>query len=337
MADTKNKNNYESNFHNGIFTKDENGLKNPLSVIMNFLLSVTNVNLIYSSLKNSVLPSENDKLQEDIKSNQREELIHKYNELKRQAELQKVDTTLFSPEIYYFGNDGFCGEKICRKKNVYLTELKSIADTLLWETNNENLLSGIEDRDKYINMFKSIGNKSMALFKDYELMSEIDSRGYKLPLSKIDINTVIYDLRESFIHHAADKSISVEFFMHPQDLFANINFEKTSEIIFNIFHNACKFTWDNGTIQIKTSAQLVGNKNYAVIELSDNGMGIKKELLPHMFQRFSKASRPGTRSEKTSGLGLYIAKKLTELQNGEISVVSTENVGTTFKVSFELI
>ncbi|HPK41790.1 MAG TPA: HAMP domain-containing sensor histidine kinase, partial [Candidatus Cloacimonadota bacterium] len=70
--------------------------------------------------------------------------------------------------------------------------------------------------------------------------------------------------------------------------------------------------------------------------VKDNGIGIPKEFLPIMFNKFSKAGRVGTKGEKSTGLGMSIVKRLVELHNGFIEIESEESVGTSVKVFFPM-
>ncbi len=104
--------------------------------------------------------------------------------------------------------------------------------------------------------------------------------------------------------------------------------QKLRQILINLLSNAAKFTQD-GEIHLKFN--LVDENTYQ-FKIIDTGIGIPEEYLPQLFESYSQA-RNSTSSFKGSGLGLAITKKLTELLNGEISVESKVNVGTTFVVT----
>ena len=102
----------------------------------------------------------------------------------------------------------------------------------------------------------------------------------------------------------------------------------------NLLHNAIKFTPVEGQISCTCTIETAGTETWAVIRISDSGMGIAAEDLPHIFERFYRAQKethiPGT------GLGLPIAQELVELHGGHITVVSTPGVGSTFTLSLPL-
>ena len=102
----------------------------------------------------------------------------------------------------------------------------------------------------------------------------------------------------------------------------DIDFNWFSEAIINILKNAHEHTNAFGTIKIETS----DNSMYSSIIISDNGTGISKQDLPHIFERFYK----GDNQKESIGIGLNMAKKIIDLSGGEINVLSTPSVGTTF-------
>lgn len=102
----------------------------------------------------------------------------------------------------------------------------------------------------------------------------------------------------------------------------NIDFNWFSEAIINILKNAHEHTNAYGTIKVEAS----DNSMYSSIIISDNGTGISKQDLPHIFERFYK----GDNQKESIGIGLNMAKKIIDLSGGEINVLSTPSVGTTF-------
>lgn len=100
----------------------------------------------------------------------------------------------------------------------------------------------------------------------------------------------------------------------------------TMEALINLLKNAHEHTKENGMIQISVKE----NPIYTVITIQDNGEGISKKDLPHIFKRFYKTNE----KSDSIGIGLNMAKMIVEKQNGTISVTSKKNVGTTFTLKF---
>ena len=95
----------------------------------------------------------------------------------------------------------------------------------------------------------------------------------------------------------------------------------------NLFSNALKYTLEEGTVEIS----LVENENDVVIEVRDNGIGIKEMTLNEYFDRFYRADN--SRTISGTGLGLSIVQQVVKLHKGTIQVISDENKGTTFIVT----
>ncbi|BAZ16427.1 adenylate cyclase carrying two-component hybrid sensor and regulator domains [Calothrix sp. NIES-4071] len=108
-----------------------------------------------------------------------------------------------------------------------------------------------------------------------------------------------------------------------------LDMEKFDKVLYNLLSNAMKFTPDGGTI----SVELVSNKQNCILQVRDTGIGIIKQQLPHLFERFRQAEGSENRSYEGSGLGLALVKELVELHGGEVTVDSVYGEGTTFTIS----
>ncbi|MET0779439.1 MAG: ATP-binding protein, partial [Candidatus Saccharimonadales bacterium] len=99
-------------------------------------------------------------------------------------------------------------------------------------------------------------------------------------------------------------------------------------VVENIVDNASKYTPDGKRIAINIKA----SQTHAAIRISDQGVGIKAEDLPYLFQKFSRIPNPLSNSVEGTGLGLYWAKKIVDLHGGTIKVNSQPGEGTTFVI-----
>jgi signal transduction histidine kinase len=111
-----------------------------------------------------------------------------------------------------------------------------------------------------------------------------------------------------------------------------LNPEKMKRVVFNLVTNSVKFSKKDTTI--KLAAFINGNK--AIIEVTDLGIGIPEKLLPEIFNISKSGKRKGTEGEKSYGLGLNICRRIVEAHDGQISVKSEENKGSTFIVELPL-
>lgn len=110
--------------------------------------------------------------------------------------------------------------------------------------------------------------------------------------------------------------------------YAMVDSDRFREVITNLFDNAVKYT-EKGKITIG----LTGNKDIVQIFIKDTGVGIPKEDIPHMFQKFYRVDNSATRTIGGTGLGLYICRKIIELYNGRVWVESEQGSGSTFYIN----
>lgn len=107
---------------------------------------------------------------------------------------------------------------------------------------------------------------------------------------------------------------------------------KIRHILVCLLHNACKFT-ENGTIILQADLEIRPNGEYLVFSVSDTGIGIGEENIPHLYEEFMQADTGNARKFEGTGLGLPLSKKLTNLLSGIISVETKLNNGSKFTVS----
>ncbi|MBN3895381.1 MAG: response regulator [Nostoc sp. NOS(2021)] len=107
-----------------------------------------------------------------------------------------------------------------------------------------------------------------------------------------------------------------------------LDMEKFDKVVYNLLSNAMKFTPEGGTISIRLKSE--GDR--CILQVQDTGIGILKEQIPHLFERFRQAEGSANRSYEGSGLGLALVKELVELHGGEVTVESVYGEGTTFSL-----
>ncbi len=107
-----------------------------------------------------------------------------------------------------------------------------------------------------------------------------------------------------------------------------LDLERFDKVLYNLLSNAMKFTPRAGTI----SVTLEPNGKYCQLEVKDTGIGIRREQIPHLFERFRQAEGSTNRSYEGSGLGLALVKELVDLHKGQIHVNSIYGEGTTFTI-----
>jgi two-component system CheB/CheR fusion protein len=188
-----------------------------------------------------------------------------------------------------------------------------------------------EFQREYINAIKVSGDALIILINDILDLAKVDAGKMtfeKIPFNLVDSVSAILQLFEPKIkemniklHTEYDSAIPKLVTGDPLRL---------RQIILNLFSNAVKFT-KQGKITIQISILKEETENITLqFTLTDTGIGIAKEKVPHIFNSFEQASQETSRSFGGSGLGLAIVKQLVELQGGTISVKSKANSGSTF-------
>ena len=133
-------------------------------------------------------------------------------------------------------------------------------------------------------------------------------------------------------YNAEEKQIQITCeYLHDNPIF--ILEDDLFQIIFNLVENAIKYNTTNGVLRIL----LTQKDDYAIIRISDTGVGIPEESLEHIFERFYRVDKARSRKSGGSGLGLSIVRNMVERNQGQIHVSSTLGEGTTFEITFPIV
>jgi len=102
------------------------------------------------------------------------------------------------------------------------------------------------------------------------------------------------------------------------------------QVVVNLLDNAIKYTPEGGRIVVRVKTE----PNWAILEVIDNGIGISQEALPHVFDRFYRSEQVEARKARGTGLGLSMVQSIVEAHGGKVTVESSEDKGSTFRVEF---
>jgi signal transduction histidine kinase len=125
---------------------------------------------------------------------------------------------------------------------------------------------------------------------------------------------------------AGKKNISIKLEYNTEPVILNIDRQKMEQVLNNLITNAVKFSHKNSEVLVRITA---GDQK-VLSEVIDQGVGIPGKNLEHIFLPFNTASAAGTGGEKSTGLGLFIVKKIVEGHHGKIAIESTEGKGSRF-------
>ncbi len=202
-------------------------------------------------------------------------------------------------------------EDISHQIKTPLTSMYMIND-ILGNEKNEKIRKEFLIKNK--NQIERIEWLVISLLK----MSRLDSGTVKLKKEKIKVKDLINKAIEPIKVSLDLKAIDLELNLSNDIVLVDVNW--TKEAILNIIKNACEHTKDKIIITSKN------NPLYTEIKITDNGKGIAKKDLKHIFERFYK----GSDSKDSIGIGLNMSKKIINLENGIIEVETKENLGSTF-------
>lgn len=259
-----------------------------------------------------------------------------FEQKKRESELlkQKNEALIFSYQ-----------EMEQQKKELIETNKSKDSILIIVSHDLKNLLGGIKTASRYIldqkkdfnneitEMIYETSTQALDLVNSILETSKIQMPDFKLNLVATNLNDFIEHYEDSLYFQAKHKKLLVSIEKHPDPLMVNINFEKFWQILFNLTSNACKFSFPESEIKIITQKR----DDFAELMICDQGIGIPADAIQKVFDPFTKASRKGTKGESSTGLGLSIVKRLTDLHYGQIIVQSEINKGSTFSVLLPLI
>ena len=163
-------------------------------------------------------------------------------------------------------------------------------------------------------------------------ISRLDAGEVKMDKSHLDLGELAASTAGEMNLLAEEKSISVR-------IQAGLGVEvagdrvRLQQVVVNLIDNSIKYTAKGGTIEVRVGRE----GNNAVLEVSDNGLGIPSHDLPHVFERFYRADKARSRASGGAGLGLSIVKAICSAHHGDIQVSSQEGKGSTFRVELPLL
>lgn len=178
----------------------------------------------------------------------------------------------------------------------------------------------------------AIEQRRMAsLVEDLLTLARGDTGTQVLEVMPIDLSEIISEVQQSFSPIAAKKEITIGC-SKMEDATMQGDRKRIKQLIIILVDNAIKYMGRAGSIQINVEKVAIGlkRKKMLLVKVSDTGCGIPSDKLPHLFERFYRADP--SRTEEGSGLGLSIAKWITESHDGTIKVKSTVGEGTTFTI-----
>ena len=198
------------------------------------------------------------------------------------------------------------------------------------------LRSGVIAPDKTQKAVQTIERNATSLtqiVEDVLDISRIVSGKIRLNVQSVELPNIVRNAIDAIAPAADAKGVRVETVIDPEAAPISGDPERLQQVLWNLLSNAVKFTNRGGKVQVR----LERVNSHVEVTVSDTGIGIAPEFLPHVFERFRQADAGITRERGGLGLGLSIARQLTEMHGGTIDVASAGlGRGTTFRVTIPL-
>jgi signal transduction histidine kinase len=161
-------------------------------------------------------------------------------------------------------------------------------------------------------------------------IAETDARVKPLQTEPVDLVDILSDVAELYSPVAEDKGIDVSLRITDTPLLVDADRSRLQRVIANLLDNALKFTPAGGRVALEARK----TDNSVQILISDNGIGIDKDDLPRVWERFYRAD--SSRSTPGTGLGLSLVQSIVHAHGGTVDIESEKNSGTHVSVRFEL-
>ncbi|WP_333887713.1 ATP-binding protein [Clostridium sp.] len=185
--------------------------------------------------------------------------------------------------------------------------------------------------DTFITLLKET-NRLERMVKDLLNLSKLESGKLEIDFNELDVNMLINDTIRSLKPLIADNSIDLQLSLQNNlpPLFSD--YDKLKQLLIIFLDNGIKFSQNKGKLKISTYA----DSENICISIEDNGIGIPKDEIQYLGEKFFKADRARSSKAEGTGLGLSIAKRLVKILNGYFSIESELEKGTVITISFSI-
>jgi two-component system sensor histidine kinase VicK len=235
-------------------------------------------------------------------------------------------------------------EKVEQERRSFVSNVSHELRTPLTSVKSytESLIDGAwEDKDiapEFLKVISTETDRMIRMITDLLNLSRMDQGKQELNLEFVSINELVAHIIDRFevvlkSEQYRNKKYKIERDFTQRTLWVEIDQDKFIQVIDNIMNNAIKYSPDGG----KITCRLMETHNSVVISITDEGLGIPRKDIGHVFDRFYRVDKARARSMGGTGLGLAISKEVVQLHGGKIWVTSVENKGSTFFISLPYI
>ena len=206
-----------------------------------------------------------------------------------------------------------------------LTTVKSYTETLM-----DGAMEDKEIAMEFLGIIDSEADRMAFLVRDLLQLSRFDNKQVHLDITEIDMNEFLSLTVKQNKIHAEAKHQELSFIPYDENVIIHGDRDRVGQVVNNIVTNAIKYSLEQASIKI----YLTEDETYYIISVKDTGMGIAREDLPRIFERFYRVDKARSRAMGGTGLGLAIAREIMESHGGRLSAESEYGKGTTMTMWF---
>jgi signal transduction histidine kinase len=182
-----------------------------------------------------------------------------------------------------------------------------------------------EEREEYLQIIEDETDSVTDLVQDLFMLVQLEQHQFVIKKQKMLLRSFLEHMVEKTKTTLTNKQIEIHVYCK-NDVEVCIDERRMEQVLLNLLHNAYQHSPENTSITIR----VLTSANTFTISIQDEGEGIPKEDIPHIFDRFYRVDKSRTRATGGKGIGLAVAKEIVELHNGSIEVKSELGVGTEF-------
>lgn len=183
-----------------------------------------------------------------------------------------------------------------------------------------------ELHEKYLRIVLNETERLTKLTNGLLQLNNLNGKGMLLEKTDFDINQVIHDTAASFEGTCGKKNIRLQLMLTGEHLYVHADMGKIQQVLYNLLDNAIKFSHTDSRIKIETTEK----KNKLYVSVKDYGIGIPKDEINLVWDRFYKSDASRGKDKKGTGLGLAITKEIIQSHGENITLISTEGAGSEF-------
>ncbi|MGN1158703.1 MAG: sensor histidine kinase [Lachnospiraceae bacterium] len=183
-----------------------------------------------------------------------------------------------------------------------------------------------EMHEKYLQIVLNETDRLTKLTNNLLTLNNLNAKGMLLEKTDFDINSVIKNTAATFEGTCKQKMIAIELILTGEEMIVHADMVKIQQVLYNLLDNAIKFSHHDSIIKIETTLK----HNKIFVSVKDNGIGIPKESLKLIWDRFYKTDLSRGKDKRGTGLGLSITREIIKAHGENINVISTEGVGSEF-------